>query len=395
MLEINKAKLQIKSWCNAPESGAIDQLVNLANHPMAVGHIVALPDVHVGCGMPIGSVIALDNAISPNMVGSDIACGMMAVKTNLYREEISNEALKKIVHQIKRDVPMGFNKQKDDKWKSEATSLVSEYIDICDAKKIPVSSNMELSNVYIQLGTLGGGNHFIEIQYDENDHVWFMLHSGSRNIGKCIGDEFDAYAKKFCEEDRVQLPTQELAHLSLSTLEGQAYLANMNFCVEFSFKNRECMAKDIKYAFERTLGKAIEFVEMRNIHHNFAALENHFGQDVWVHRKGATSAKENQIGIIPGAMSQQSFIVSGLGNIESMQSCSHGAGRRMSRKQAKKTITMDEFKEEMQGIVSEDINPEHLDECGKAYKDIDVCMAEQTDLVKIVHTLTPLANCKG
>lgn len=393
MLNINKGIVPINSWCNSPESSAIDQAVNLANHPYVADRVVLLPDCHAGMGMPIGCVVGLKNAISPNMVGSDISCGMMAVRTNLNKQQLDKELLLKIVAQIKRDVPMGFNKQSTDKYKKEAEKLLNKYYNDCSYKGIEPNSNMELSNVYIQLGTLGGGNHFCEIQYDENDNVWIMIHSGSRNIGKRINDEYDALAKKHCET--IKLPSNELACFPDDCYDGVDYITNMNFCVEFSFINRECMLKDIRYAFERNVSGKVEFVEQINISHNYANLEEHFGQMVWVHRKGATSAKKDELGIIPGSQGSSSYIVRGLGNTESFMSCSHGAGRRMSRGQAKKNLTMEDFKKSMDGIVSLDIDQAHLDESAMAYKDIDVCMQEQEDLVDIVHILKPLANCKG
>jgi tRNA-splicing ligase RtcB len=222
-----------------------------------------------------------------------------------------------------------------------------------------------------------------------------MIHSGSRNLGKVINDVYDAVAIDFCEKNIIKLPSKELAFLPVDSSDGQKYLINMNCCIDFSLRNRECMLQDVKYSFDKNVEDGVKFEEIINISHNYASLESHFGQNVWVHRKGATSAKKDQLGIIPGNMGDHSFIVKGLGNSESLQSCSHGAGRKMSRGQAKKKISLDSFKKSMEGIVSVDIDKEHLDESPEAYKDISIVMDEQKDLVDIVHILSPLANMKG
>ena len=222
-----------------------------------------------------------------------------------------------------------------------------------------------------------------------------MIHSGSRNLGKVINDVYDVVAVDFCEKNLIELPSKELAFLPVDSNDGQKYLINMSCCVEFSFKNRECMLQDVKYSFDRNIKDGVIFEEIINISHNYASLESHFGQNVWVHRKGATSAKKDQLGIIPGNMGNHSYIVKGLGNPDSLQSCSHGAGRKMSRGKAKKNISIEDFKKSMEGIVSIDIDKEHLDESPMAYKDIETVMQEQTDLVDVVHILSPLANMKG
>lgn len=221
-----------------------------------------------------------------------------------------------------------------------------------------------------------------------------MLHSGSRNIGKRVCDYFHKLAVELCAKWKVSLPTKDLAFLPVDTPEGQAYLKCMNFCIDFAYKNREYMLEKVKYAIKRYCGE-FTYDDPINIHHNYAKLENHFGKNVWVHRKGATSAKKNEMGIIPGSMGSESYIVKGLGNPESFMSCSHGAGRCMGRNQAKKTFTLDEFKNKMIGIISVDVNAKHIDESPMSYKDISVVMNEQKDLVDIVHELTPIANCKG
>jgi len=222
-----------------------------------------------------------------------------------------------------------------------------------------------------------------------------MIHSGSRNIGKRICDYYHDIAKNLNRKWHSDLPTDKLAFLPVDTPEGQAYLKCMNFCMEFSYLNREYMLKDIKYAIERYVENDIEYDNPINIHHNFARQENHFNKNVWVHRKGATSARKDEIGIIPGSMGTKSYIIKGKGNPESFMSCSHGAGRCMGRKDAERTFSLDEFKDKMKGIVSKDIDVKHIDESPMAYKDISIVMKEQQDLVEIVDEMTPIANCKG
>jgi tRNA-splicing ligase RtcB len=223
-----------------------------------------------------------------------------------------------------------------------------------------------------------------------------MLHSGSRNLGKRICDKYDKMARSICSARGIELPDPELAYLDIDSAEGRSYLQAMNFCIAFSFRNRELMVNQILAGINRSvLKRTISILEQINIHHNYAALEEHYGRKVWVHRKGATSARKGELGIIPGSMGTTSYIVRGLGNPESFMSCSHGAGRTMGRGAAKRTFNVDQFKEVMLDIVSLDVDKEHLDESPMAYKDIDKVMEEQQDLVETVHSLKPMANMKG
>jgi tRNA-splicing ligase RtcB len=395
MLEVSKNKVPIKSWCMLPESGALDQASNVANLSKAFHHVALMPDTHSGYGMPIGGVCALDGAISPNMVGVDIACGMMAVKTDLTREMMTPEVLKQIIVQVRRDVPMGMSHQKDDRYKREAINLYDAYADICKGDEEDDECN-NLVAIYSQLGTLGGGNHFIEFQVDEQDAIWLMIHSGSRNIGKRVCDKYNKIAMDWCTDRKHELPDKELAYLDIDSRDGMRYLHAMLFCIAFSFKNRELMVDAILKGIDRSVLKGdIGVTDKINIHHNYASYEEHFGKKVWVHRKGATSARKDQLGIIPGSMGTSSYIVKGLGNPESFTSCSHGAGRAMSRGDAKRKFTVDDFKKAMEGTVSLDIDQAHIDESPMAYKDIDTVMTEQMDLVEIVHMMKPLATMKG
>jgi len=388
MIIYNVARLPIKSWCTRPEAGAYNQAIDLANHKAVFHHVSLMPDTHQGMGMCIGGVVGLKNALSPVMVGVDIACGMLSAKLSLDKDVLSTQILKDIVHDIKRTIPMGFNHQKDNKWKQHAQTLITNHPGLDE-------NIVTCESIYSQLGTLGGGNHFIEFQTDEMGCVWVMIHSGSRNLGHKIATKYDRLAKRHPGAGNYP---NTLVVLPDDSVEGQEYFKHMKFCIDFSFKNRECMLEDILDVVQRhaQVSKNIRPPEqIVNIHHNYANKETHFGEDVWVHRKGATSAKLNQLGVIPGSMGDKSYMVSGLGNPESFESCSHGAGRKMSRTQAKSELSEEEFGEIMKGIVSEDVNKNHLDESPMAYKDIDTVMYEQQDLVKVVHTFTPIANVKG
>ncbi len=404
-----KQKVPIYVWRNSIEEleeSCLEQAINAANHPAVFHHVALAPDCHTGYGLPVGGICALEKAVSPNFVGVDIACGVLAYKTPLKVDDIKDH-LHTIVSQIKRDIPMGFNHQKDlNKWKSVAEKLVFTYKTKCNLENIEPNQNINVDVVSSSIGSLGGGNHFLELQKDEEDNVWIMIHSGSRNIGKKVADKFHKKAKELCKQWHVNLPNDDTAFLPVETNEGQAYLADMNFCVEFSYMNRICMLHDIIYAINRSVPHSdfngilnninnYNQLDIINIHHNYVAIEHAYGANVWVHRKGATSAKRNEIGIIPGNMADKSYIVQGKGNEKSFQSCSHGAGRTMSRKKAKQELSMDEFKEKMKDIVSLDVKKDNLDESPMAYKDINEVMNLQEDLVDIIYVLTPIANCKG
>ena len=322
--------MTILSWCKNPEEGAIKQAKNIENHPWLVGNVCLMPDTHEGYGMPIGGVVALNDAICPNMVGVDIGCGMLAVKTSL--TDITTDQLKAILGGskenqggIRANIPVGFDHHKknqehlifeDDRWE---TSIICK---------------QELNSAKRQLGTLGGGNHFIEIQKGDDGHIWFMIHSGSRNLGYKVANHYNEIAKKLCMQwKQDEIVKNDLAILPSGTKEFDEYFEEMSLCLDFAYANRQKMSNIIKEEFLRVF-KDIEFLQEINIHHNYASIEHHYGRDVWVHRKGATLARENTIGIIPGSQGTSSYIVQGLGNPKSLCSCSHGAGRKMSRKKA-------------------------------------------------------------
>lgn len=385
----------VKSWCNNPEEGAVEQAINLSSLPFIFKQVCLMPDTHQGYGMPIGGVIACKNVVIPNAVGVDIGCGMIAVKTNMKSCNMYPFMIKKIFGGskeykggIRSRIPVGFSHH----------SKKQEWEGFNEAPNIPIIQQ-ELEASKKQLGTLGGGNHFIEIQKDNNDYVWFMIHSGSRNFGYKIAKEYNQKAQQLCKMWYSNIPPIKgedgLAFLPIGTKEAEEYIKAMNFALKFALQSRKHMMNNVILSAREHLNFEVE--QEINIHHNYAGIENHFGQNVWVHRKGATSAKEGQLGIIPGSQGTASYIVKGKGNLESFMSCSHGAGRRMSRKKAQKTLNLEEEikKLDTQGIVHGIRTIKDLDEASSAYKDISVVMEEQKDLVDIIVKLTPLAVIKG
>lgn len=398
-MKVINERLPIKIWTEDIEDGALEQAKNLANLPFAFKHIAIMPDTHQGFGMPIGGVLATKDVIVPNAVGVDIGCGMCAVKTSL--TEIDTETLKKIMGEIRKVIPLGFNKH--DNGQDECLipyRLLSEMIE-----KYPVVSK-EYNNALKSLGTLGGGNHFIEIQKGGDDHIWIMIHSGSRNLGLKVAEHYNKLAVELNEKWFSKVPKEwKLAFLPVDSEEGQSYIREMNYCVDFALANRQLMMDRIMEIFKNIIGsdfnnitsKEFNNVDIINIAHNYARLENHFGENVWVHRKGATLATKDTIGIIPGSQGTKSYIVKGKGNPESFMSCSHGAGRKMGRNEAIKNLNLEEEIKKLDdvGIIHAIRGVKDLDEAPGSYKDIDIVMENQKDLVEILVELTPLAVIKG
>ncbi len=385
----NTQSKPIKLWLDDIEDGALEQAKNLANLPFLHKWVAIMPDSHQGYGMPIGGVIACDKVVIPNAVGVDIGCGMCAIKTSL--TEINTETLKKIMGEIRKAIPVGFDHHKEmqdfELMPKAGKSLIDFY---------PVVYS-QYDSALKQLGTLGGGNHFIEIQKGNDGHVWIMIHSGSRNLGFKVAKHYNDIAKKINKQWFVSVPEKyDLAFLPIETDEAKNYMTEMQYCVDFAYANRKLMMDNVTNIFCKYF-QNVEFDDMINIAHNYAAWENHFNKNVIVHRKGATLARKGTIGIIPGSQGTKSYIVEGLGNKDSFESCSHGAGRTMGRKQACRTLNLKEeiTKLDDQGIVHGIRHQNDLDEASGAYKDISVVMDNQGDLVKILVELIPLGVIKG
>lgn len=390
MQEITINDRLVKIWTDEVEESAMKQIENLASLPFLYHHLAIMPDVHAGMGMPIGGVLACTDAVIPNAVGVDIGCGMCAVKTNWKVGDISGDVLRKeIMRGIRKRIPLGKDHHKD---AQDESYLPSGH----DVDSMIVVKRRQQS-VPHEVGTLGGGNHFIELQKDEDDTLWIMIHSGSRNLGKQVGDYYnDMAAKLNARWHSVVPPEIHLPFLAKGTPEFAMYWKEMNYCVDFALCNRRLMMQRIEEVLADSL-KGIDFEPMINIAHNYAAWENHFGHNVVVHRKGATLAREGVIGIIPGSQGTASYIVEGLGNPDSFNSCSHGAGRVMSRTMAVKTLNLEEEVNRLnaQGIVHAIRCQNDMEEASGAYKNIDEVIANETDLVRVRTKLLPVAVIKG
>ena len=380
----------VKVWAKYVDPHAWKEIDNLSRLPFIYHHLAFMPDVHGGMGMPIGGVLASKKVVVPNAVGVDIGCGMCAVKTDLKADEISRDVIRKeIMSGIRARIPLGMDHHKD--LQDEAFMPQGHDID-----KLHVVSKQYVS-ARRQVGTLGGGNHFIELQKDDEGYLWIMLHSGSRNLGKQVGDYYNKVAKELNAMYHTAVdPSWQMHFLPLGSKEFTAYWKEMSYCVDFALCNRQLMMERIKEIITDAIPE-VEFEPMINIAHNYAAWEHHYGEDVIVHRKGAVRARAGEIGIIPGSQGTSSYTVEGLGCPESFMSSSHGAGRLMSRTEAIKTLSLKKEIEmlDSKGIIHGIRSQNHLDEAASAYKDIDEVMANQQDLVKIITRLSPIAVVKG
>lgn len=380
----------VKIWTNEVEESAMRQIENLTTLPFLYHHLAIMPDVHAGMGMPIGGVLACDGVVVPNAVGVDIGCGMCAVKTNWKVENLSAETIREqIMTGIRARIPLGMNHHEE----AQDEKYLPQGFDIDQLKVV----KSRLHSIRYEVGTLGGGNHFIELQKDEEGTLWIMIHSGSRNLGKQVGDYYNKLAASLNEKwYSVVSPEIHMPFLPQGTKEFGAYWNEMKYCVEFALCNRRLMMLRIQEVLADAL-EGIEFEPMINIAHNYAAVEHHFGKDVIVHRKGATLARQGVFGIIPGSQGTASYIVEGLGNPESFCSCSHGAGRVLSRTAAVKTLDMKaEVKSlDAKGIIHAIRCQDDMQEASGAYKDIDTVIANEADLVKVKTKLLPIAVVKG
>lgn len=381
------------------EDSALKQLKNLARLPPGMlpkNGIAVMPDVHAGKGSTVGTVIALRKAVIPAAVGVDIGCGMVAVRTSLTANDLPDN-LAVVRTQIERDIPVGFafyqrHEDINNNWAPSRLNLFSRFIEL--AKEF-TSIEMKESKVREQLGTLGGGNHFIEICLDEQQRVWIMLHSGSRGTGNIIGQHFIGKAKNLMEKMHITLADPDLAYLVEDGPHFADYRKAVSWAQAYAFESRAVMLERVIAALRRTI--PVDFTvteEAINCHHNYVEQENHFGENLWVTRKGAVRARQGDLGIIPGSMGQRSYIVRGKGNPESYCSCSHGAGRAMSRAQAKRTFTVDDVEAQTAGVeCRKDENI--IDEIPGAYKPIEQVMNNQKDLVEVVAVLKQVLCVKG
>jgi tRNA-splicing ligase RtcB len=366
------------------ESKALDQLKNIAALPWVFKHVACMPDVHFGKGATVGSVIAMKGAVAPAAVGVDIGCGMAAVKTNLMASDLP-DSLALLRHRVEKAIPVGFKSHDRVTKHAEKLPLFKEFHDLTDKVQD------RLGKARKQVGTLGGGNHFIELCLATDQSVWLMLHSGSRNIGKTLAEIHMGRARKLAHN--AELPDKDLAVFLAGTRPMQEYRRDLYWAQRYAKVNREVMLKLYQEVLVK-LFPQVRFEAPITCHHNYVAEERHFGEEVFVTRKGAISAREGELGIIPGSMGTRSYIVRGRGNAEAFHSASHGAGRRMSRGQAKRTFSLDDLRTQTEGVECRK-DRAVLDEIPGAYKDIDQVMANQQDLVEVVAELKQVMCVKG
>lgn len=392
---INSQRVPVKIWTDDVDERSIEQLSNIASMPFIHHHVAAMPDVHLGIGATVGSVIAAHKAIIPAAVGVDIGCGMLACRLSLNANDLDEQRLKKVFDQISRDVPVGRAQHPNDRILSAAAKPFEARLKAMMDKHPELLKTFGKTSKWAnQMGTLGGGNHFIEICLDEDSQAWVMLHSGSRGIGNAIADYFIKLARKDMERWMIQLPDRDLAYFPEGSEHFQDYIDAVLWAQEYALQNRESMLELVLNALRQHLPAFTVNTQAVNCHHNYVAHEHHFGANVWVTRKGAIRARAGDMGIIPGSMGSRSYIVRGLGNPDSFESSAHGAGRRMSRTQANAQFTEADLIAQTKGVICRK-DQGVVDEIPGAYKDIDAVMENQKDLTEILHTLKQVLCVKG
>ena len=387
---MKKINDRLLSWASILDEKAENQARTTATMPFIYPHLALMPDAHLGLGATVGSVIPTLRAVIPAAVGVDIGCGMIAVRTQFTRSELGDD-LRELREQIERAIPTSagaYNR----KIVATAEPRIRELEALADTAGFDPDSYV--GNWRLQLGTLGSGNHFIEVSLDETDAVWLFLHSGSRGVGNKIAQKHIKVAQAQMSKWWITLPDPDLAYLVEGTPEFTRYIAELNWAQHFALLNREEMMDRVIRQVNEWMGIAVVEQDRINCHHNFTQKETHFGKSVWLSRKGAISARKGQLGLIPGSMGTASYVVEGLGNPVALESSPHGAGRNYSRSAARKTFTHEQLREAMVGIEYRDTEA-FLDEIPAAYKPIDQVMADASDLVSIVHTLRQIVNVKG
>jgi len=393
--EIREGGVPVKIYTGEVEATARQQLVNISRLPIIHHHVAAMPDVHFGIGASVGAVIPTLRAIIPAAVGVDIGCGMMAARLSLSENSLDERILRKIFDRISRDVPAGFKQHDEEDATGFAFAPFEKKLKKIMQRHPGVAKRVGKNSSWVrQMGTLGGGNHFIEVCVDEAGRVWVMLHSGSRGIGNAIGTYFIELAKRDLERNQLQVPDRNLAYFPEGARHFDDYVEAVTWAQNYACANRVQMMELVLAALRRHLPAFGVTGEAVNCHHNYVERETHYGERVWLTRKGAIRARKGDLGIIPGSMGARSYIVRGKGSAESFHSCAHGAGRRMSRTQAEKTYTTKDLESQTKGVICRK-DRGVLDEIPGAYKDIDEVMANQSDLVEVVHTLKQVLCVKG
>lgn len=382
---------RLLSWASLIDEKTLDQAHTTARMPFIHPHLALMPDAHLGKGATVGSVIPTLGAIIPAAVGVDIGCGMIAVRTQFTKSDLAGRDLAGLRGQIERAIPLSAGRY-NNKIVATAAPRIAELEQL--AEKAEFDPAQYAGNWRLQLGTLGSGNHFIEVSVDELDRVWLFLHSGSRGVGNRIAGHHITVAQRLAKQWWIDLPDPDLAYLVQGTPEFTRYIRELRWAQRFALLNREEMMDRVARQVSEFLGAPVDDQERINCHHNFTESEKHFGTQVWVSRKGAIQADAGRPGLIPGSMGTASYVVEGLGNPLSLNSSPHGAGREYSRSAARRTFTHDQLREAMAGIEFRDTDA-FIDEIPQAYKPIDQVMADASDLVRIRHTLRQLVNVKG
>ncbi|MFB8893436.1 MULTISPECIES: RtcB family protein [Microbacterium] len=388
---MEKLSNRLLSWASIIDEKTLDQARTASGMPFIHPHLALMPDAHLGKGATVGSVIPTLGAIMPAAVGVDIGCGMIAVRTQFTKSQLLGRDLGALREQIERAIPLSAGRD-NRRIVATAEPRVAELEELAEKNEFdPARYAGHWRN---QLGSLGSGNHFIEVSVDETDAVWMFLHSGSRGVGNKIATHHIGVAQRLAKQWWIDLPDPDLAYLVEGTEEFRRYIRELRWAQHFALLNREEMMDRVARQLSETMGVDVEELERINCHHNFTESERHFGKQVWVSRKGAIQADAGRPGLIPGSMGTASYVVSGLGNPLSLNSSPHGAGREYSRSAARRTFTHDQLREAMAGIEFRDTDA-FIDEIPQAYKPIDRVMADAADLVEVRHTLRQLVNVKG
>jgi tRNA-splicing ligase RtcB len=386
---MEKINARLLNWASILEDTTREQAERTAQMPFIHPHLALMPDAHLGMGATVGSVIPTDGAIIPAAVGVDIGCGMIAVRTQFTADDVAGRPLDVLHQQISRSVPLSAG-GRNQKIRASAEPRIAELRETPGAGQ----ADAEARQWPQQLGTLGSGNHFIELSLDEEDRAWLFLHSGSRGVGNRLAQKHIKVAREQCARRHIQLPDRDLAYLVEGEPEFDRYIEALRWAQRFAYLNREEMMDRCVDQLGRFLGAEVERTETVNCHHNYTERETHFGREVWLSRKGAISAREGQLGLIPGSMGAASYVVVGKGNVPSLMSSPHGAGRNFSRSAARKRFTRQDLDARMAGIAW-GRSDAFLDEHPDAYKPIDQVMADAADLVEVRHTLRQIVNVKG
>ncbi|MCU1532540.1 MAG: hypothetical protein JWO49_2111 [Arthrobacter sp.] len=386
---MQKISEKLYNWASILEENTLAQAVTASEMPFIYPHLALMPDAHLGKGATVGSVIPTLGAIIPAAVGVDIGCGMIAVKTQFKTADLKGKNLAILRHSIERSIPLSAG---------NANRRLTETAKVRVAELESVAprnyDNITKRDWRLQLGTLGSGNHFIEVSLDEEGNVWLFLHSGSRGIGNQLATRHIKAAQQYTAKKSITVPDQDLAYLVEGTPEFDAYIADLIWAQKFALANREEMMDRVIKDFQHWYGEPVQELARINCHHNFTQRETHFGKNVWLSRKGAILASEGTLGLVPGSMGTASYVVAGKGNKLALNSSPHGAGRNYSRSAARKKFSQEQLREAMQGIEYRDTDA-FIDEIPQAYKDIDIVMRDAADLVEVQHTLRQILNVKG